>query len=75
MSMMNIKEFDDHMTKAFPDIKWREAITVIIRGKGGFGCRLCIGRLGLEAKEPEGKVFPTLLDFQKHMETTHEILR
>lgn len=68
---MTIKEFDDNLINTYPALPWREPVTIKVNGTKGFGCRLCIARLGLRAKEPEDKVFSTLIDFQLHMKTVH----
>jgi len=66
-----IEEFDQFMREAFPAIAWNEPI-VLEGALTGYGCRLCIARLGLKAKEPEGKVWPTMTEAILHLMEVHK---
>jgi hypothetical protein len=71
-----IQEYDAWIIRMFPSIEWHTPIHIkILDGMDGWGCRLCIARLGLKAKEPQGRVFNSLTDWQAHQEDAQHLRR
>lgn len=62
----------EKLYERFPLIPWREPlpVTVTETGARGYGCRMCIAKYGLKARDV-AKLAQTLEEFQKHMEECH----
>ena len=62
-----VAEYDAAVMARWPGIRWREPIP-IQRGVKGWGCRLCIGRLGLKPGDP---LFETQAQAAQHLLEVH----
>lgn len=66
--------YDKAIREQFPEIKWNEPVFInVLSDVQGWGCRLCIARLGLRASEvrQSSAFFNTQQDWKTHFEKVH----
>lgn len=70
---MTPQEYDPIIRRKASWIKWDEPVKAF----DGWGCRLCIGRLGLitERLKDSPAFFKSLADFREHLQEVHGVIK
>jgi hypothetical protein len=71
MAELTPAQYDAAIEQRYPWVKWREPIPISTPRKAGFGCRLCMARMGFKATEAREKLFDTKEEFMQHLWEVH----
>jgi hypothetical protein len=68
-----IKTFEEQLEERFPKIEWRLPIRMAAPQGTGLGCRFCIARYGIAARQIPA-LPQNIAEFHAHMRDNHPVL-